>query len=76
MRVWLRHTGTVMLTADLYHYPEERALGRMPAAEKTSATPASRARIEGVVRKGKAALWILHDLPLYGRLRHSPRFYD
>jgi N-acyl homoserine lactone hydrolase len=36
--VRLKNTGPVVLSGDLYHYPEERDLKRMPNEEKTTGT--------------------------------------
>ncbi|MGA8873483.1 MAG: MBL fold metallo-hydrolase, partial [Candidatus Acidiferrales bacterium] len=45
--VKLAHTGNVMLSGDLYHYPEERKLNRVPSFEyNAQQTLASRAMIE------------------------------
>jgi len=76
LRVNLRRTGPVILTGDLYHYPEEVTLGRVPPTEAQSQTPASRARIQQILVHDHAQLWILHDLERYVHQRHSPRFYD
>lgn len=74
--VKLPKTGPVVLTGDLYHYPGERTLGRMPEREKTAGTPESRARVEGLVKASGAQLWIGHDLVGFAALKKSPAFYE
>ena len=75
--VRLAKTGPVLLSGDLYHYPEERTLGRMPPAEEQAGqTPASRRAIEAFLKSTAARLWIQHDLTAHRRLRLSPAFYD
>jgi glyoxylase-like metal-dependent hydrolase (beta-lactamase superfamily II) len=75
--VKLPKTGPVLLSGDLYHYPEERTLNRMPPAEeKAGQTPASRKAVEAFLQRTGAQLWIQHDLTAHRRLRLSPEFYD
>jgi N-acyl homoserine lactone hydrolase len=74
--VKLPRTGGVMLSGDLYHYPEERTLNRMPEREKTTATPASRAALETFLKEVGAQLWIEHDITAYSKQRHAPEYYD
>ena len=72
----LARSGGVVLSGDLYHYPEERTLGRMPEREKTIQTPASRAALEAFLKEVKAELWIEHDINAYSRQKKSPQYYD
>jgi glyoxylase-like metal-dependent hydrolase (beta-lactamase superfamily II) len=74
--VKLPKTGPVVLSGDLYHYPGERTLNRMPDREKTAGTPASRARIEALVRETGAQVWIGHDIQTFAKLKKSPEFYE
>lgn len=74
--VKLARTGGIVLSGDLYHYPEERTLGRMPEREKTTQTPASRAALEAFMKEVKAELWIEHDINAYSRQKKSPEYYD
>ena len=74
--VKLARTGGIVLSGDLYHYPEERALGRMPEREKTIGTPASRAALEAFMKEVKAELWIEHDISAYTSQKKSPAYYD
>src|SRR5205823_274233 len=58
----LAKTGGVVLSGDLYHYPEERKLGRVPTLEfDQDQTRATRMAIEAFLKKTGAHLWIQHD---------------
>jgi glyoxylase-like metal-dependent hydrolase (beta-lactamase superfamily II) len=72
----LPKTGPVVLTGDLYHYPGERTLNRMPDREKTAGTPESRAKVEALVEQSGAQLWIGHDLIHHRQLQLAPAYYD
>ena len=74
--VKLPKTGSVVLTGDLYHYPAERTLNRMPDREKTAGTVESRAKVESLVRETGAQLWIGHDITGFAKLKKSPEYYD
>lgn len=74
--VKLPKTGSVVLSGDLYHYPGERTLNRMPDREKTAGTPESRAKIETLVRDTGAQLWIGHDIQTFAKLKKSPEYYE
>jgi len=73
----LAKTGGVMLSGDLYHYPEERKLDRVPTFEfNEEQTRASRVMIETFLKKTGAQLWIQHDIIGNAKLKKSPNFYD
>jgi len=73
----LAKTGGVLLSGDLYHYPEERALDRVPTFEFNQAqTRATRVAIDGFLKKTGAQLWIQHDFYGNGKLKKSPNFYE
>jgi N-acyl homoserine lactone hydrolase len=75
--VKLAHTGGVVLSGDLYHYPAERSLHRVPTFEVSQEqTAASRADIEQFLTRMHAQLWIQHDLVAHRKLKKSPEFYD
>jgi glyoxylase-like metal-dependent hydrolase (beta-lactamase superfamily II) len=74
--VRLRNTGPVLLSGDLYHYPEERTRKRMPDEEKTSGTVASRQKVEELLRRTGAQLWIGHSMEFFRTVRKSPAWYD
>ncbi len=74
--VRLKNTGPVVLSGDLYHYAEERALTRMPEEEKTTGTVESRRKVEELVRRTGAELWIGHSMEFFKLVRKSPAWYD
>lgn len=74
--VKLPRTGGVVLSGDLYHYPEERTLDRMPEREKETGTAASRAALEAFMNEVKAELWIAHDINRYSKQKKSPEYYE
>ena len=73
----LEKTGPVLISGDLYHYPEERKLNRVPTTEFNAAqTVTSRAAIEAFLKKTRAQLWIQHDFTANAKLKKSPEFYE
>jgi N-acyl homoserine lactone hydrolase len=74
--VKLAKTGSVVLSGDLYHYPEERTLHRMPPEELKTATPASRAMIDQFLIDKKAQLWIGHSIAFFKDAVKSPGWYE
>ena len=73
----LPHAGAILLTGDLYHYPEERAAKTFPVSEMDRAkTQASRDAVEALVERLRAQLWIEHDIFTYVRLKKAPDYYD
>jgi N-acyl homoserine lactone hydrolase len=75
--VKLAKTGGVVLSGDLYHFSEERALGRVPTIEfNQDQTRASRVAIEAFLKQSGAQLWIQHDFTGNANLKKSPAFYD
>ena len=73
----LKKTGPVVLSGDLYHYPEERTLNRLPVADfNREQTAASRAELEIFLKKTGAQLWIEHDIVANRKLKKAPAYYD
>src|ERR1700749_961493 len=58
----LAKTGNVLLSGDLYHYPEEITLKKIPTFETSKEqTAKSREMMEDFVKQNHAQLWIQHD---------------
>ena len=77
--VKLAKTGPVVLTGDLYHYPAERNLPNFtPFASlgNPEMETASKAKIEALLKKTGAQLWIQHDIVAVAKLKKSPAYYD
>jgi N-acyl homoserine lactone hydrolase len=73
----LRKTGPVLLSGDLYHYPEERTQHRVPKTDfNRDQTAASREAVEAFLKKTGAQLWIQHDLTANGKLKKAPDYYE
>ena len=75
--VKLAKTGGVVLSGDLYHYPAERTLDRVPTFEfNQEQTRASRVAVDAFLKKTNAQLWIQHDFDGNVKLKKSPQFYE
>ncbi len=73
----LAKTGPVVLSGDLYHYPEERKFKRVPTFESDQAqTAATREKIEAFLKQSGAQLWIQHDYIANAKLKKAPQFYE
>jgi glyoxylase-like metal-dependent hydrolase (beta-lactamase superfamily II) len=73
----LPKTGPVLLSGDLYHYPEELTLKRIPGFDfDKDQTAKSRASIEDFVKKSNAQLWIQHDVAAGAKRKKAPEYYD
>ena len=71
----LKKTGPVLLSGELYHYPEEMTMKRIPTFEfNQEQTAKSRAAIEDFVKKAHAQLWIQHDAQ--AKRKKAPEYYD
>jgi N-acyl homoserine lactone hydrolase len=74
--VRLKNTGPVVLSGDLYHYAEERGLNRLPEEEKTMGTVESRQKVDELLQRTGAKLWIGHSMDFFRTVRKSPAWYD
>jgi N-acyl homoserine lactone hydrolase len=73
----LAKTGPVVLSGDLYHYPEERKLKRVPTFETDQQqTVETREKIEAFLKQSGAQLWIQHDYAAFAKLKKAPQFYE
>jgi N-acyl homoserine lactone hydrolase len=73
----LKKTGPIVLSGDLYHYPEERKLGRVPTFETDQQqTVATREKIEAFLKESGAQLWIQHDYAAFAKLKKAPQYYE
>jgi glyoxylase-like metal-dependent hydrolase (beta-lactamase superfamily II) len=77
--VKLAKYGPLLLSGDLYHYPAERTMhdflpfaGRGNDAQEAT----SKAKVETLVNKEGATVWIQHDIINDKHLNKSPAFYD
>jgi glyoxylase-like metal-dependent hydrolase (beta-lactamase superfamily II) len=73
----LKKTGPIVLSGDLYHYPEERKLGRVPTFETDQQqTVETRKKIEEFLKESGAQLWIQHDYAANAKLKKAPLYYE
>jgi N-acyl homoserine lactone hydrolase len=73
----LAQTGPVLLSGDLYHYPEEITYKRIPSFDfDKEQTAKSRAMIEEFVKKNNAQLWIQHDYAAGIKRKKAPEYYE
>jgi glyoxylase-like metal-dependent hydrolase (beta-lactamase superfamily II) len=73
----LAKTGPVLLSGDLYHYPEEMTTHKVPSFDFDAAqTAKSRASIEDFVKKNNAQLWIQHDAQAGKARKIAPEYYE
>jgi glyoxylase-like metal-dependent hydrolase (beta-lactamase superfamily II) len=67
----------VLLTGELYHYPEEMTLKVVPSFDFDQAqTAKSRAAFEDFAKKNNAQIWIQHDVVNGAKLKKAPEYYD
>jgi N-acyl homoserine lactone hydrolase len=73
----LAKTGNVLLSGDLYHYPEEITYKKIPNFDTDrEQTAKSREMIEEFVKRNNAQLWIQHDYTTGIKRKIAPAFYD
>ena len=75
--VRLAKTGGVVLSGDLYHYPQERTMNRLPTFEfNEEQTRGARKAVEEFLTRTKAQLWIQHDFNAHAKLKKAPEYYQ
>jgi glyoxylase-like metal-dependent hydrolase (beta-lactamase superfamily II) len=74
--VQLPKTGPVILSGDLYHFPEELTLKAADTGRNAELTAASRAKVQQLMVSAGAKLWIQHDMQQYRQLKKVPEDYD
>ncbi len=75
--VKLKNSQPVVLSGDLYHYPEEVTTGIVPPIDvNKDQTTKSRKDLDAYIKKQKAVLWIQHDLLQFEKLKKAPQFYE
>ena len=73
--VRLPKTGPLLLSGDLYHFPGEREFNTYPTITNAQYV-ASRAKVEALIKKTGAQLWIQHDMIGNRKLKKSPEYYE
>lgn len=73
----LAESGPIVLSGDVYHFPESRELRKVPTYNHDEAqTLASMDALEALLKETGAQLWIQHDYPGFQELRKSPEYYE
>ena len=73
----LPRTGPVLLSGDLYHFPQERTLSRFPVFEfDKEQTRRTRVAVEAFLKSTGAQLWIQHDAVADATRHKAPAFYE
>ncbi|MEM1436726.1 MAG: N-acyl homoserine lactonase family protein [Pseudomonadota bacterium] len=73
----LQTYGPILLSGDLYHFAESRALQSVPVFNTDRAqTLASMKKVEQLLQTTGATLWIEHNLVLAASLEQAPAYYD
>jgi N-acyl homoserine lactone hydrolase len=73
----LKKFGPLLLMGDLYHFPEEKTLDRVPTFDFDAAmTRATRKKVDAFVKQTGATAWIQHDPATYAPLKKAPQYYD
>ncbi len=74
--IQLRHTGPVLLSGDLYHFKANREQYAIPGWNDKKKTIHSFAKIDQLLEKTQAQLWIQHNKEQFDAQKKSPNFYD
>jgi N-acyl homoserine lactone hydrolase len=73
----LEHFGPLLLAGDLYHYPEEKALDRVPTVDvDANLTRTTRKKVDAFLKQTGATMWIQHDPATYARVKKAPEYYN
>ena len=73
----LSKTGPILLSGDLYHYPEEITYKKVPPFDTDKEqTFKSRAAMDDFMKKTHAQLWIQHDYTSGIKRKIAPEFYE
>ena len=69
--------GPLLLAGDLYHFPEEKTLDRVPTFDADAAmTRVTRKKVDEFVKQTGAKMWIQHDPATYAPLKKAPEYYN
>lgn len=73
----LAKTGPILLSGDLYHYPEEITYNKFPPFDfDKEQTAQSRAKMAEFIQKNHAQLWIQHDYTSGIKRKIAPQYYE
>lgn len=73
----LENTGPLVLSGDLYHFRLSREQRRVPEFNSNAEdTLKAMDKVEALIERENATLWIEHDKALADTLRKAPGYYD
>jgi glyoxylase-like metal-dependent hydrolase (beta-lactamase superfamily II) len=73
----LENTGPLVLSGDLYHFRLSREQRRVPLFNSDAGdTLEAMVKVESLIERENATLWIEHDKALADTLRKAPQYYD
>ena len=73
----LDNFGPLVLSGDLYHFRKSRELRRVPVFNSNAKdTLKAMDKVEALIARENATLWIEHDKALADTLRMAPAYYD
>jgi N-acyl homoserine lactone hydrolase len=77
LQLELANMGTLILSGDLYHFAESRALRRTPDFNTSKPdTLRSMDKVEAIIKATNATFWIEHERALADTLKLAPAYYD
>ena len=77
LMVHLENYGTVVISGDLFHFSETRTLRRVPAFNTDAeATLVAMDKVDRLIEKHNATLWIEHVKAQMDTLDKAPAYYD
>ena len=74
--VKLPNTGAVILSGDLYHFPEELTLEPTLTGRNAAQISSSMAKLRALIGETGAHVWIQHDIRGFATLKRPPAYYD
>jgi glyoxylase-like metal-dependent hydrolase (beta-lactamase superfamily II) len=73
----LAKTGPLLLTGDLYHYPEEKTLDRVPGFDADrEMTRRTRKQVDAFLKEAGSQMWIQHDKLTHEKQPLAPKFLE
>lgn len=77
LKLELASEGPVVLSGDLYHFEKNRKFRRVPSFNyNVGSSKKSMEKIEDLLVKENATLWIQHDPKQFKKFKFSPSFYQ
>lgn len=76
LKIKLKNEGEIVLSGDVFHFEKNRKFKRIPIFNfNSSDSESSMNKIEELVKKTDAVLWIQHDPEQFEKFKFSPKYY-